>query len=981
MRSAALLLLALLALAAQARASDDQGVAVGGAGATAEMSALVPAALAANDEDDAASYADRYASDPAGGVISVAPAPLDPSFLPNFNCRKFAVSVSACLLCLRVSRAVACSPVARNASSPAHHLRPTITPPKQKQLIKTHKTGSTTLGSVLFRAAAQQGLRVHPGPHVDSDAEVPAEKRGVFDVVLQHNRRGCLAPGELPRLLAHYSALLGTDDFTVVTTVRHPVARFLSHFYFFAADELERATGKPADLAALVKERGYNNLTSCVFGVQQLEEAVALVNSSLFRRMFFIPVEYLHEGVAMLSRRCGWGSSGSGEGGGSDTAAAVEAALGGGAGGEAGGQESDASSSSSSSSSTALSATTAMTETATGTGSATSSPPPPPSLGGSGGSNAAVFLNVNENSGDRGGHVRPSLRMDHFARNDPSLLRNMAEINSVDLFLYGAALAQFRERLAADAPSSLAVAAHLRAAQQRLGARCQGASRDWNAAPSMCSWLALYDTIYLSTVDDRTGLVNWETVVSGRPLSRLRREAERDVALLLPPARPFFVVAGAAVVSPAAVSGASSSSGAAATGATAASTAESALATPEAIEAWSEALLRAGAQRVYLAHATAAPAGAAAGAGDGAATLTTPSAPAPAATPLVLSPRTQARVGSGEVVVLELGTHGDGGGFAAPAAAASAAATDASSPLPGAAEAAAYAALTAAMRRAASWGLVVGIDERVMLAPGVRGLPWALADAERESPLVAQACAPVLLATERADASALLGGGGGGGAAGDNLDVAPSHLRPSAARLSRGVRCAARLANVRALRPHLHAPVHEGRAQALCAPAPAFWGEGGLHGGGADGEAGSLTASSAASASSSSSAVGGNGGGGATTQAAVAALGAYVEGASSSSPGSSASAAVAAAVPAADSAAAPPSSIARLYGPAANCIARPMFFGIATADALEQDAEVVAATGSSGGGGSTVAGERVAAAAAAAAADEATMRPSITRRR
>jgi hypothetical protein len=834
---------------------------------------------------------------------------------------------------------------------------------------------------------------VHPGAHVDSDEPVPAEKRGAFDVVLQHNRRGCLAPGELPRLLAHYSALLGTDDFSVVTTVRHPVARFLSHFYFFAADELERASGgKPADLAALVHQRGYNNLTACVFGVQQLDEAIALVNSSLFRRVFFIPVEYLHEGVAMLSRRCGWGGAGGGgEGGGGEggaTAAAVEAALGGGGGGE-GTPAIELSSASTTDGGAGLGGTdgaaSSSTALATTTAAAAAFPPPASSPAiGSSSSNAAVFLNVNENSGDRGGHVRPSLRIDHFARNDPSLLRDMAEINSVDLFLYGAALAQFRERLEADAPSSLAVAAHLRAAQHRLGARCQGASRNWNIAPAMCSWLALYDTVYLNTVDPLTGLVNWESVTAGRPLSQLRRESERDMALLLPSARPFFAVAGAAVVSSSSSSavwgGAASSSSSAKSGTSAAAAAAAAAsssstdvvdASPEAVEGWSEALLRAGAQRVYLAHATAAAA-----------------APVSAPPPLVLSPRTQQRVASGEVVVLELGAHGDGGGaFSASTAGGGGSAAAPATAAHAAAEAAAYAALTAAMRRAAFWGLVVGLDERVVLSPGVRSLPWALADAERESPLVAQTCAPVLLATERADAAALLGGGGGGSSS------SAATLRPAAARLSRGVRCAARLANVRALRPRIHEPVNQGgRAQALCAPAPAFWGEGGRRG--AD-EAGTLASSAAGSSSSSSSPSShiANGGGGATTDAALARLGAYVDGVSpAASEGGASSSSVSASPAAADAADADAAaSIARLYGPDANCVARPMSFSVVTVDALEPDAELVGAAalavaaeapGPIAGAATTLAGELVEAAAEAGDGEEEERlrRPSITRR-
>jgi len=67
-------------------AQDDAGGAGGGGDGGGGAAAVAPGFKA----DDAPSYA----ADPAGasGAISVPPSPLDPNFLPNFNCKKIVVS-------------------------------------------------------------------------------------------------------------------------------------------------------------------------------------------------------------------------------------------------------------------------------------------------------------------------------------------------------------------------------------------------------------------------------------------------------------------------------------------------------------------------------------------------------------------------------------------------------------------------------------------------------------------------------------------------------------------------------------------------------------------------------------------------------------------------------------------------------------------------------------------------------------------------
>lgn len=91
-------------------------------------------------------------------------------------------------------------------------------------MIKTHKTGSTTLGNILFRFAAHRGLRiVCPVAHYMSlsrDENLPFT--GPYDISLHH---GWKVP------LSFYEKLV--PGAVWITAVRDPIKRYLSSYTYF----------------------------------------------------------------------------------------------------------------------------------------------------------------------------------------------------------------------------------------------------------------------------------------------------------------------------------------------------------------------------------------------------------------------------------------------------------------------------------------------------------------------------------------------------------------------------------------------------------------------------------------------------------------------------------------------------------------------------------------------------------------------------
>eukprot|EP00873_Tetraselmis_striata_P034087 jgi/Tetstr1/454351/TSEL_041258.t1 len=157
---------------------------------------------------------------------------------------------------------------------------------------KTHKTGSTTLGGILFRVGAAHRKRFHTRT-ADShylNHTMPSRRRA--DFVINHSRSSLLD------MQAAYDRDLG-DGAGRITIVRDAVARFVSHFYYFVKPNLPKAELLSGGWRAhnkLAADMGVNNLTA----------ARSFLHSDAFRRTVFLSLEAMDEGLAALHLHCGW---------------------------------------------------------------------------------------------------------------------------------------------------------------------------------------------------------------------------------------------------------------------------------------------------------------------------------------------------------------------------------------------------------------------------------------------------------------------------------------------------------------------------------------------------------------------------------------------------------------------------------------------------------------------------------------------------
>jgi hypothetical protein len=176
-------------------------------------------------------------------------------------------------------------------------------------LIKTPKTGSSTWTNILFRTAVAQGKRIfkqYPGGNTTIDYRDPPAKTGSADIVFSHFLTHCVGRGEFDRLQRFYATVLGTDNYTLIVPVRHPVSRYLSHLRYFTFKGLQEQTGRNWTLAEVLGKKLHTNIMSCQLGVKDEQDARALIGSAAFKRIFFVPAEHFEEGVSMLLARCNW---------------------------------------------------------------------------------------------------------------------------------------------------------------------------------------------------------------------------------------------------------------------------------------------------------------------------------------------------------------------------------------------------------------------------------------------------------------------------------------------------------------------------------------------------------------------------------------------------------------------------------------------------------------------------------------------------
>jgi hypothetical protein len=175
--------------------------------------------------------------------------------------------------------------------------------------IKTPKTGSTTFSNILFRTAVVHGKRVFkqfPGHNITLNYNEAPRYEGRHDIVMSHFATHCVRPGEYEKLLQWYGSVLGTDNFTMMASVREPVSRYVSHLKYFTFPDMLASTGRKWTTKEVLEAKLNVNVIGCVFGIYTEEAAHEFVKSALFKRTLFLPSEHYPKAVAMVMARCGW---------------------------------------------------------------------------------------------------------------------------------------------------------------------------------------------------------------------------------------------------------------------------------------------------------------------------------------------------------------------------------------------------------------------------------------------------------------------------------------------------------------------------------------------------------------------------------------------------------------------------------------------------------------------------------------------------
>eukprot|EP00873_Tetraselmis_striata_P002711 jgi/Tetstr1/422975/TSEL_013753.t1 len=158
---------------------------------------------------------------------------------------------------------------------------------------KTHKTGSTTMGGILFRVGAYHHRRFHTKTAEAHYLNNGFRSGAPADFVINHSF------SSLREMQEAYDRDLG-ESAGRITILRDAVTRYISHFYYFF---------HPANRGAVLGQPDGppENLLTWEMGVEKTDPAMQeFLRSEVFRRTVFLSLERLEEGLAALHLHCGW---------------------------------------------------------------------------------------------------------------------------------------------------------------------------------------------------------------------------------------------------------------------------------------------------------------------------------------------------------------------------------------------------------------------------------------------------------------------------------------------------------------------------------------------------------------------------------------------------------------------------------------------------------------------------------------------------
>jgi hypothetical protein len=164
---------------------------------------------------------------------------------------------------------------------------------KQSNVIyyKTHKTASTTLGSIIFRFGAQHGLRFHNVHNHYKVFSNNSQAEPQANISLFHH-----VPEHFDFMMAHYRSIIPNGKF--LSILREPVRRYLSSFHYY---------NQPVNHAFhdFLTWKEYNNRMVLDFGVFNKTD-LDIFMQQYYSQFFFLITEKLDESLVLLKRTWHW---------------------------------------------------------------------------------------------------------------------------------------------------------------------------------------------------------------------------------------------------------------------------------------------------------------------------------------------------------------------------------------------------------------------------------------------------------------------------------------------------------------------------------------------------------------------------------------------------------------------------------------------------------------------------------------------------
>ncbi|CAM9255566.1 unnamed protein product, partial [Laminaria digitata] len=196
--------------------------------------------------------------------------------------------------------------------------------------VKTHKTASTTLATILFRYGKRHGLRVANFDGHQSSISLPeaVEAAGEpVDVMHYHHAWDGFYDGGWGEAKAAYRKIMREpSDVKLVTVMREPVGHYLSYYYYFLQPETGLSIAEYFEVSKEPKDPRYektflkqrdgslgwhgfkllHNPLCAEFGIRNVKQLEAFIDDDLPGFAMILLTEQFEESLAIFMRMFNW---------------------------------------------------------------------------------------------------------------------------------------------------------------------------------------------------------------------------------------------------------------------------------------------------------------------------------------------------------------------------------------------------------------------------------------------------------------------------------------------------------------------------------------------------------------------------------------------------------------------------------------------------------------------------------------------------